>query len=161
MKLLFIAIVPLLIITGCEQHHSADVYNHTASLQHSIPEAPLTGNVITSMADQRHHTMSTLYGNTVAAAYARSYADGHYPAGAVLTLVTWRQQEDKHWYGANIPDTIRSIAQVVFPSATSGAAMPTYTYYQGYPLQRTTVTDSAWAKDGITYITQLKASVMP
>ena len=32
-----------------------------------------------------------------------------YPAGAVLGLVTWRQREDPHWFGARIPGSVVSV----------------------------------------------------
>jgi hypothetical protein len=53
-----------------------------------------------------------LYGNTAAVQYARSNSQHDYPASAVLSLVTWTLQEDRHWFGARIPQQVRSIESV-------------------------------------------------
>ncbi|KAI9451718.1 hypothetical protein F5148DRAFT_1289976 [Russula earlei] len=77
--------------------------------------------------------MSILYGNEIAVAYARSGGKGlAYPGGSVLSLVTWEQQEDKHWFGGNIPKKIQSVEMVAFDSAASLK----YTDYVGAPLQQ-------------------------
>lgn len=59
---------------------------------------------ITSKIDKSRGTMSILYGNDIAVDAARRGVA--YPAGAQLADVTWRQREDEHWYGANIPDSL-------------------------------------------------------
>ena len=45
--------------------------------------------------------MSTLYGHDDAVRSARS--DLGYPPGSTLAVVTWRRQNDPHWFGAMIP----------------------------------------------------------
>jgi cytochrome c553 len=101
---------------------------------------PLQWKVITSLVDKSKATMSVLYGNERARA-----------------LVTWTQKEDGHWYGANIPASIRSVEicrQGIDPEGTS------FYHYEGQPLKKMALADSA-AKERIAYITGLKASVMP
>jgi hypothetical protein len=66
---------------------------------------------ITSVVDRGAGTTATLFGNDAAVAAAR--AGGAYPAGAVLGLVTWREREDPHWFGARIPGRAVSVEFVV------------------------------------------------
>ena len=61
--------------------------------------------------------MSTLYGNDVAVRYARMNPQQDYPAGSVLSLVTWVQREDGHWFGAKIPGPVKSVE---FVTVTAG-----------------------------------------
>ena len=70
------------------------------------------GRVITGWIDPRNETMSTLYGNNLAVDYARRNEGNNYPAGAFLTLVTWKQIPDEHWFGAKIaglPGTVQNV----------------------------------------------------
>jgi cytochrome c553 len=73
--------------------------------------------VITSAIDKSKGTMSVLYGNDTAVAAARKGAA--YPAGAALALVTWKQKEDEHWYGANVPDSLISVERFTIGADTA------------------------------------------
>ena len=67
-----------------------NLYNESASFADSTKiSGILEGTVITSMVDKKEKTMSTLYGNAIAAEYARNSGNHHYPAGSELSLVTW------------------------------------------------------------------------
>ncbi|HVU54751.1 MAG TPA: cytochrome P460 family protein [Puia sp.] len=77
---------------------SADAESDTAA------SVVLGWKTITSRIDKSRGTMSILYGNDIAVDAARRGVA--YPAGARLANVTWRQGEDEHWYGANIPDSL-------------------------------------------------------
>lgn len=68
--------------------------NERADLTGNLPANPLQWKVITSFIDKPASTMSILYGNDVAARYARQNPEQEYPPGSVLSLVTWTQQED-------------------------------------------------------------------
>jgi hypothetical protein len=68
--------------------------------------------VITSSVNESSATMRTLYGNAAAVQYVRSNSQHDYPASAVLSLVTWTMQEDRHWFGARIPQQVKSIELV-------------------------------------------------
>jgi hypothetical protein len=49
--------------------------------------------------------------NNAAIDYARTSTGQNYPEGAILTLVTWKQRPDDHWFGANIatlPETVET-----------------------------------------------------
>jgi hypothetical protein len=80
----------------------------------SLKEDPLKWKVITTLIDKKNKTMSTLYGNDIAFQYARRPNGTAYPEHAELAMVTWNQQADDHWFGANIPAQIKSIELVKF-----------------------------------------------
>ena len=98
----------------------------------NLPENPLLLHAITSGIQPKDSTMFILYGNDAAFSYAGSHSDNHYPDGAVLYEVTWRQQEDEQWIGANIPKEITTIERVEY----TVNEQPTYTLYQGAPLKK-------------------------
>jgi hypothetical protein len=106
--------------------------NEDAALVGDLPSNPLQGRVITSWIDKVESTMSTLYGNDVAVKYARSNAQAQYPAGSVLSVVTWNQQEDGRWIGGKIPARTKSVEFVVV--GNNGAY--SYQRYEGSPLKR-------------------------
>jgi len=120
---------------------------------------PLEWKVITSAINKGEGSMSTLYGNELAVSAARAGGDGHkpYPAGAVLAWVTWLQQEDRHWFGANIPGAIRSIEKVTFinPSNAPGREA-SYESYIGMPLRKIVEKDPVAVRERVTYITNLR-----
>ena len=93
--------------------------------------------------------MTTLYGDDVAVNYARSHADGAYPAGAKLGAVTWKQQEDVRWFGGRIPAQVASVEIVV--------AGGLYAKYEGSPLAAAPGSDSQRAQ----FLLQQRAAVMP
>lgn len=79
------------------------------------------------------------------------------PAGALLSLITWKQQPDDHWFGAIIPGAVESVEQVLY---TAGSISPLYTKYAGNKL-----TKSPGNPEGnqrrIDWMIQQRASVMP
>jgi len=99
-------------ITRAQVAGEEAVNNRAASLPAALPWQPPGWSPITMYVDPRSHTTATLFGNGAAARAARDggvqqgAAGGMrtYPAGAALALVTWRQREDPHWFGARIPD---------------------------------------------------------
>ena len=113
MKALFLPLILIaLSMSGCsgnEPKVSAEI-NQNASLAGEfvagLPANPLQWKVITSEVSQTDSAMATLYGNDLAVQYARTHAQHNYPAGAVLSLVTWTQQEDPRWFVAKIPATV-------------------------------------------------------
>jgi hypothetical protein len=99
-------------LVGCSDRTNPRVetkLNQDAALVGDLPSNPLQGRVITSWINKRDATMSTLYGNDVAVRYARTSAERMYPAGSVLSVVTWSQQEDPRWFGAKIPQKVESV----------------------------------------------------
>jgi hypothetical protein len=129
------------------------LYDQAALLPDSISAHPLMGKVITTVVDTRAGTMSTLYGNEAAVKYARG---GHpYAAGAVVTLVTWSQREDPHWFGGRIPKELSSVEQLIYDNGGEFK----YSRFEGAPLaKKNVVTDFA---ERVQYIVGKKASVIP
>ncbi len=96
----------------------------------------LEDKVICSFVNREEHTMSTLYGNDIATKFARAHSVNNYPAGAVLTLVTWFQKEDSHWFGAKIPGVIKSIEKLLFIESGNERVQPVYEEYEGASLKK-------------------------
>jgi hypothetical protein len=115
------------------------------------PIQPRDGKVITSGIDKLHKTMFTLYGNNIAAT-AKAGPGAPYPPGAVLSLVTWAQREDPHWFGANIPGSVQSIETVTFKADKEGHVQPAY---------ETSTAAATSANGRLDDILHLKASVLP
>ncbi len=129
----------------------ADIRN----LQDPAATHPLTGKVITSFVNTKESTMSILYGNATAVQSARSGQS--YAPGSVLSLVTWSQREDPHWFGARIPRGLNSVEQVVY---TQGSA-PSYARYDGLSLAPQATPSDGDTQARIASITGRKASVLP
>jgi len=117
---------------------------------------PMEGKVIRSSVDKYAHTMSTLYGNDKAVAFARTHTGTGYPPGSALALVTWTQKEDEHWFGATIPSALQSVERISFPGAA-----PVYEKLKGPSLKKATGTDAAAVAGRIRSILEGQASVMP
>jgi hypothetical protein len=83
-------------------------------------------SLICTFMDNVTGTMSALYGNKLAAKYARSPVLGNYPAGSELTLVTWVQEMDPHWFGVLVPGAIKRVEKVTIgspdPEKSNGVA---------------------------------------
>ena len=95
--MLLFGVVSVMGLAGCSDQVNPRVatrLNLDASSMGDLPSNPLQGRVITSWIDKRDSTMSTVFGNDVAVKYARTNAGEKYPAGAVLSVVTWGQQEE-------------------------------------------------------------------
>jgi hypothetical protein len=149
-----------LLQTGCGHRGTpvAELINGRASLPGGLPDDPLKWRVITSGADPGKATMFTLFGNDAAVDHARGGARGDYPAGAVLALVTWRQQEDPHWYGAKIPGEVVSVEFARFgPVMGMQPGQPAYERYEGNPLKKVAGSEES----GTSNIVGMTASVMP
>ncbi|MGF6930160.1 hypothetical protein QFZ48_005660 [Chitinophaga sp. W2I13] len=147
---------------NCHQPMRNNDFVFTAPTQHTVASLPDTlglklneWKVITS-GIQKDQTMSTLYGNERAVASARKGA-ATYPADALLTLVTWKQQPDDHWFGAVIPGIVASVEQVQFQP---GNISPLYKKYNGKNLVADKTSEEE-IKSRIAYITRQRASVMP
>ncbi len=126
---------------------SNEVFNGLAALPGDLPVQPLGWRVITTSVNREIATMSALTGNDLAITHVRTDAQSPWPVGAQVALVTWKQQEDKHWFGAQIPGTPVSVELVtVAPPATPDAPVGfVYDLYAGTPLQKQTVDAAASA----------------
>jgi hypothetical protein len=147
------------LLTGCTGKPVAPSTNQQAALSGTLPYNPLAWKVVTSWVNDRDSTMSMLYGNDAAVQYARTHSDQAYPGGAVLGLVTWEERDDPHWFGARIPSAVRSVEFVTIPASRSGN--PGYEIYQGSPLLKVGLTDSAIISARIDYVLSQRAAVTP
>ena len=129
-------------------------YDQAALLPDSAGTHPLTGKVITSFVNRREGTMSTLYGNDLAVNSARSGMA--YPPGAVVSLVTWSQREDPHWFGGRIPRAVVSVETLHY----GAGGVPVYECREGMPLVKKMPSPDVVARR-VQYITAKKASVLP
>jgi hypothetical protein len=101
--------------------------------------------------------MPRSYGNDLAVLSARA---GHpsYPDGAVLSLVTWAQRDDPHWFGGRIPDRVQSVEFVTVGGKDPAAS---YQRYEGSDLRRVELQDAQAAAAKRDAILAERASVMP
>ena len=123
----------------------------SASIAQNLPFNPFQWEVVSSGVDPRDGTMATLCGNDVAARAARESSRPTYPAGSVLSLVTWNQRADDHWFGARVPGEIKSVEFVSVEKASRS-----YQAFSGSPLRKV-----AFPESRIDSIVDLRASTLP
>jgi hypothetical protein len=148
---------------GCmsENPRVATRLNESAALTGDLPFNPLRDKVITSWIEPQSSTMSTLFGNDLAIGYARSHAGGDYPAGSVLSVITWSRQEDPRWFGGNIPGKVKSVEFVSVGAGTEQRPSFDYQRYEGAPLKKTSTQDGAAAEERTRFLLSQRAAVMP
>jgi hypothetical protein len=105
--------------------------------------------------------MSTLYGNDLATGYARTNSQHNFPNDSVLSLVTWTQRDDDRWFGAKIPDQVKSVEFVFVGVAADGRPSYSYQEYEGKPLKRVTAQEGRTLNDREAYLLSQRAAVMP
>jgi hypothetical protein len=135
--------------------------NQSASVVGLLPANPLQWKVITSEINKADSTMSTLYGNDLAVRYARANSQHNYPTGSVLSLVTWTQREDDRWFGAKIPDRVKSVEFVGIDVAADGRPSYSYREYQGTPLTMVSEQKGFTPNDRAAYLLAQRAAVLP
>jgi hypothetical protein len=152
-----------LALPGCSDHRTpaSALINVDASLPGGLPYDPLRWRIIDSTVDQRAATMSTLFGNDPAVDHARADANGDaWPPGSVLALVTWEQQSDPRWFGAQIPGRIKSI-EFVSANSTPGKDLSfSYQRFEGAPLRQTPTPNAVEAAQ-VRQILGHRSAVMP
>jgi hypothetical protein len=138
--------------------------NENASLSaaevNALPANPFKWRVITSSVDPQNSTMSTLYGNDAAVQYARSNGKHDYPPGSRLALVTWTRRDDPRYFGARIPDRIKSI-EFVLLTELPGETNFTYQKFEGTPLAQTATNESPNASPAAQALLNQRAAVLP
>jgi hypothetical protein len=135
--------------------------NEAASIAGDLPFNPLQWKVVASSIDQQASVMSTLFGNDLALRHARSAPATAYPPGSILSLVTWSQREDPHWFGAKIPGPIKSIEFAIVDAGPDQNSSISYQLYEGPALIKNTSIDAGVAKVRIESMMGTRASVMP
>src|SRR5260370_40084769 len=148
-ELYLLSMVVSLSIVGCSGHTTkiSPTINPNASLVGDLPANSLQWKVVTSAVNTEDSTMSTLYGNDLAAGYARTNSRHNYPNGSVLSLVTWTQRDDDRWFGARIPDQVKSVEFVFVGVAADGRPLYSYQEYEGKPLKRGTAQEGRTLND--------------
>jgi hypothetical protein len=157
------AATPLAVLWGCGGAPSKvkATINQSASLQGDLPEDPLVWRVISSSADTKNVTMSTLFGNDAAVQFARSNAQHNYPSGAAVSLVTWTQQEDDRWFGAKIPQQMKSVEFVFVRTGGDGKPLYSYQTYAGAPLKKVSEQEAPAPAGRTADLLAQRAAVMP
>lgn len=105
---------------GCHSPLSKRDFVFTDPINHpdSPPETnPFDWRVIAVSVKSQDSTMSTLFGNDIAVMHARTNPTQPYPVGAMLSLVTWTQQEDPRWFGAKVTDRLKSVEFATPPAS--------------------------------------------
>jgi hypothetical protein len=152
-----------LTVSGCSQDNRglSATLNQSASLSGELPANPLKWKVITSGVSTTDSTMFTLYGNDIAVQCARTDSQHNYPNGSAISLVTWTQQEDGRWFGAKIPNQVKSVEFVSVGAATDGRPSYSYQKFEGTPLKRTSVQDERAQADRAAELLSRRAAMMP
>jgi mono/diheme cytochrome c family protein len=101
-------------ITAAQKDGNQLVNNRAASLPATLPWRPLQWSAITMFIDPGNRITATLYASESAVRSAPPGELSAYSPGAVLALVTWKQRDDPHWFGARIPDEPESVEFVQF-----------------------------------------------
>ena len=93
--------------------------------------------------------------------YARANAGHDYPAGAVLSVITWSQQEDPRWFGGNIPQKVKLVEFVTV--GVGPDHQPTYSYqeYEGAPLKKASAQNDPVPTERKAFLLAQRAAVMP
>jgi hypothetical protein len=147
-----------LLMGACSNNiNLSDNINTNASIPDSFKFSPAGLKVITSSINKKQGTMSTLYGNPLALKKSIGL-NKEVVAGEEFTLVTWQQQPDAHWFGANIPGDLQSI-EVLRTTANGETVAMNYHQYQGKNLVLNT--DTVNQRERIKYIFDQRPSVMP
>ncbi len=135
--------------------------NQNASLVGKLPANPLPWKVISSELNTNDATMSTLYGNDAAVQYARTHAQHEYPTGAALSRVSWAQMPDDRWFGAKIPDHVKSVEFVFVQQDAGGSKSYSYEKYEGAPLGLSTAQQGFTPNQRSAEMLSQRAAVLP
>ncbi|MET1056119.1 MAG: hypothetical protein ABWY16_12490 [Pedobacter sp.] len=153
-------LLPVLILlsAACSKHpDDADLMNEDAALPASFNFSKMGLKVISSSINQTRGTMSTLYGNDLALNTTKAGNPVH--AGEVLAMITWKQKEDIHWFGARIPGKVLSLEMIKTTGEQAGNIKTHYQRFEGKEL--VLKTDTTGNDQHIRYILAQQPSVMP
>lgn len=159
MKSAYLLIVPLILsLSACSGHKDPqESVNHEASLPASFNFSKLGLKVISTSINQKQGTMSTLYGNDPALKAFKT--SQNIQPNETLALITWRQQEDKRWFGAKIPGQLLSLEMIKTRLGMATESIIDYQYFEGSKL--VLKSDTTGNAKRINYIFAQKPSVMP
>jgi len=132
--------------------------NQNASLPASFNFKKLGLKVITSSVNKKQGTMSTLFGNEVALKSASSENQIKPAPNEMLALVTWKQQPDNHWFGAEIPNDISTL-EILSTMNSKDHLSVVYEKFAGKFLERSADTTNEVLRE--KYMLSQRASIMP
>lgn len=135
----------------------ASLINNKASLPASFNFEALGLKVMSSSINKKQGTMATLYANAQGLKTAIAGTNSHIP-GEVFALITWKQQDDDHWFGAKIPGDLSSV-ELIKTTAAANHTLISYQRFEGKNLVAST--DTLHQQDRIKYIFTQQPSVMP
>ncbi|SEN24546.1 hypothetical protein SAMN05192574_102893 [Mucilaginibacter gossypiicola] len=146
-----------LMLAACSDNKQVELYNTKAALPASAKYNLGGLKVITSFVNKTKGTASTLYGNDLA---LKAAIEGNkiIAGNEIFTLVTWKQQDDDHWFGAKIPSDVESVEVIKTASSGNNVAI-NYQQLNGKPLDLKT--DTSGQAERIKYILGQKPSVLP
>lgn len=148
-------------LSACGHAGTIDTHPGGAiALRGVLPYDPFEWPVIASFVDPGQETMATLFGNEVAMHAARSNDWTTYPAGSVLSLVTWRQRDDPDWFGARVPDVVQSVEFVELRAEGGNSPTTTYARFSNPSLEPSPIS-SGEQQARIHYLLTQRASSMP
>ena len=148
----------VLLICSCSNNaNMPNNINTKASFPDSLSFSPAGLKVITSFINKKLGTMSTLYGNSLALQKAIAF-NKELMGGELFTLVTWKQQPDAHWFGANIPGDLQSV-EVVKTNSNGATVVINYQRYEGKTLLLNS--DTLYKGERIKFMLDQRPSVMP
>jgi hypothetical protein len=75
--------------------------------------------------------------------------------------MTWHQQEDNHWPGAEIPGVVTMVEKVKVAGIDGRGSLPVYERYEGMPLKKVAAFDADYVKERIRMILGSRACVLP
>ena len=149
----------LLLFYSCNTKPDSDqLVNNNAALPASFQFDKMDLKVINSSINKKAGTMSTLFGNGNAVKRLRENVDS-VSANEQLTLITWKQREDEHWFGGKIPDQLLSAETIKTQILPSGQLTVKYEKYDGKELILNPDTLNNISRKA--YILGQKASILP
>jgi Cytochrome P460 len=153
----------LILLIGCSKPSTRiqTRLNRDAELSGALPYNPLQWDVISSTLNLADHTLATISGNEKAVAHARHHASQEYPAGSVLAIITWSQQEDPRWFGGKIPGSVRTVEFLEVQAALDHEQTYLYSMYSGTPLRKSVSIAEKSPTSRAAYLLAQKAAVMP
>jgi hypothetical protein len=157
-NIIYILFGSMFILLSCQSRSENNhLFNENAKLPEAFMFDTLKLKVMSSFINEKSGTMSTLYANPFALSNALKNDRSH-KAGEVFALVTWRQQADNHWFGANIPGDLQSI-ELIKTTVAAESTVINYKKYTGKYLDP--APDTLHRGRRIAYIFNQRPSVMP
>jgi hypothetical protein len=133
------------------------IHPSSAPILRDIMKWKLWGSIV----NKNDGSMSVLYSNDSAVVLAGDHNDESYPESSRFALVTWREREDKHWFGANIPAAISCIELVKFDRDRKGLIVPVYEKFEAHGDGLSVSTDTSETQTRMKFILSLHAAVLP